>query len=144
MNSIKDDEFLQTFMQIKHNDILLPGELHRPTDKNTGICVFVHGSGSSRFSPRYIAKVLRSRGIGTFLLDLLTPEEEQIDEVTRHLRFNIEMLAERVVSVIDHFGKGEDLKGLPIGLFGASTGGGAALLAALKRPDRVRLVISGK
>ncbi|CAG8624509.1 18486_t:CDS:2 [Gigaspora margarita] len=86
--SDNNTENLRTFVQIIHDDDILPGELYR-TNKDIGVCIFVHGSGSSRFSPRYVAGVLRSHGIATFLLDLLTPQEEQVDKVTRHLRFNI-------------------------------------------------------
>ncbi|CAG8599335.1 1736_t:CDS:2 [Diversispora eburnea] len=141
-DSNKSSEFIQNFIQTKVDNIILNGELYRPTNKNAGICIFVHGSGSNRFSPRYVAKVLRSYGIGTYLLDLLTLEEERIDELTRHLRFDIDMLSKRVVSVIDQIHKDETLKGSPIGLFGASTGGGAALLAAYERPNHVKLVVS--
>ncbi|RHZ45623.1 hypothetical protein Glove_668g35 [Diversispora epigaea] len=145
LNSDKNkdgSEYIQNFIQTKVDNIILNGELYRPTNKNAGICIFVHGSGSNRFSSRYVAKVLRSYGIGTYLLDLLTLEEEKIDEMTRHLRFDIGMLSKRVVSVIDHIHKDETLKGSPIGLFGASTGGGAALLAAYERPNHVKSVVS--
>ncbi|CAG8602280.1 dienelactone hydrolase [Gigaspora rosea] len=139
--SDNNTENLRTFVQIILDDNILPGELYR-TNKDIGVCIFVHGSGSSRFSPRYVAEVLRSHGIATFLLDLLTPQEEQVDKVTRHLRFNIDLLAKRVVSVIDQFKKDSTIKDLPIGLFGASTGGGAALLAAHERPNEVKAIIS--
>ncbi|CAG8559266.1 1241_t:CDS:2 [Paraglomus brasilianum] len=129
-------------IEIQHVDKTLPGDFCSPTRKNAGIVIFVHGSGSSRFSPRFVAEILRSRGVGTFLLDLLTPREEAIDERTRHLRFDIEMLSQRVASVIDYFAQDKRTQGLPIGLFGASTGGGAALLAASLCPNQIATVVS--
>ena len=89
-----------------------------------------------------MARVLREAELGTLLLDLLTPEEERIDEVTRHHRFDIGMLADRLVAAIDWLADQPDTSGLPLGLFGASTGGGAALVAATKRPARVGAVVS--
>jgi dienelactone hydrolase len=86
--------------------------------------------------------VLRDGGLGTLLLDLLSPEEERIDEVTRHLRFDIPMLADRLVAAIDWLAAQPDTRDLDVGLFGASTGGGAALVAAAKRPERVGAVVS--
>ena len=110
----------------------------------TGLVLFAHGSGSSRFSPRnrHVARLLNEAGLATVLADLLTPEEEREDEVTRALRFDIGLLARRLVSAIDwlaaHFGGGQ----LRVGLFGASTGAAAALVAAADRPDRVAAVVS--
>jgi pimeloyl-ACP methyl ester carboxylesterase len=106
--------------------------------------LFAHGSGSSRFSPRnrYVARVLRDGGLGTLLLDLLSPTEEQVDEVTRYHRFDIPMLADRLVVAIDWLATEKSTAQLPIGLFGASTGGGAALVAAAERPRRVAAVVS--
>ncbi|CAG8559916.1 2116_t:CDS:2 [Paraglomus occultum] len=129
-------------IEIRHEDKTLPGDFYSPTKRNAGIVIFVHGSGSSRFSPRFVAEVLRSRGVGMFLLDLLTPQEEAIDESTRHLRFDIEMLSQRVASAIDYFAQDNRTQGLPIGLFGASTGGGAALLTASLRPNQTATVVS--
>lgn len=118
-------------------NLLLPGEA-------TGVVLFAHGSGSSRFSSRnrFVASFLRERGLGTFLIDLLTPEEERIDEVTAHLRFDIAMLADRLVSTIEWLASWPETKSLEIGLFGASTGGGAALVAAARRPERIGAVVS--
>jgi putative phosphoribosyl transferase len=110
----------------------------------TGIVVFAHGSGSSRFSPRnrYVASVLNSAGLGTLLMDLLTEEEEQRDEITRELRFDIGMLADRVVSVVDWIARAEITRGLKIGCFGSSTGAAAALIAAAARSETVAAVVS--
>lgn len=109
-----------------------------------GVVLFAHGSGSSRFSSRnrYVARVLRDAGLATLLLDLLNPAEERVDEITRELRFDIPLLARRLVGAIDWLAEEEDTARLPIGMFGASTGGGAALVAAAERPDRVAAVVS--
>jgi pimeloyl-ACP methyl ester carboxylesterase len=109
-----------------------------------GLVVFAHGSGSGRFSPRNraVADVLHGEGLGTLLLDLLTEDEQRVDEVTREHRFNIELLAQRVVAAIDAAGQRPQTAGLPIGLFGASTGAAAALAAAGRRPAAVKAVVS--
>jgi dienelactone hydrolase len=109
-----------------------------------GIVLFAHGSGSSRHSPRnrYVAEELRAGGLGTLLVDLLTPNEEIVDLRTRELRFDIGLLAERLVGAIDWLGTERSTRDLTVGLFGASTGGGAALVAAARAPDRVGAVVS--
>jgi pimeloyl-ACP methyl ester carboxylesterase len=109
-----------------------------------GVVLFVHGSGSSRHSPRnrYVAGELQRGGLGTVLVDLLTQEEEQVDERTAELRFDIGLLASRVMALIDWMVDHEPTAGLPIGLFGASTGAAAALVAAAERPDPVKAVVS--
>jgi putative phosphoribosyl transferase len=109
-----------------------------------GLVVFAHGSGSSRFSPRnrYVAGVLEEAGLATLLVDLLTPEEEQVDLRTRELRFDVELLAGRVLGAADWAGRDERTAGLGLGLFGASTGAAAALVAAARRPEAVRSVVS--
>jgi pimeloyl-ACP methyl ester carboxylesterase len=106
--------------------------------------LFVHGSGSGRLSPRnqLVAAVLREHGIATLLFDLLTEVEERIDLQTRHLRFDIDLLTRRVVQVLDWVRGEEELADLPVGLFGASTGAAAALVAAVRRPDVVAAVVS--
>jgi putative phosphoribosyl transferase len=121
----------------------LDGDLILPQDAS-GLVVFAHGSGSGRHSPRNraVAAALRESGLGTLLLDLLTPEEEIVDEETAELRFDIPFLAERLAGVTETLARDPRAKGLPIGYFGASTGGGAALLAAAARPDLVRAVVS--
>jgi dienelactone hydrolase len=110
----------------------------------TGVVLFAHGSGSSRFSSRnrHVAQALRAGGLATLLMDLLTPEEEAVDLRTRHIRFDIPLLAGRLVGAVDWLAKYEATARLPVGLFGASTGAGAALVAAARRPDRVRAVVS--
>lgn len=121
----------------------LEGTLTVP-GKPLGLVLFAHGSGSSRFSPRncYVAELLNDGGIATLLFDLLTPQEEVIDQRTTHLRFNIPLLAERVVQVTQWL-RGEPLvAGLPLGYFGASTGAAAALVAAAEIPDAVAAVVS--
>jgi pimeloyl-ACP methyl ester carboxylesterase len=116
-----------------------------------GVVVFAHGSGSGRHSPRNtaIADVLVDAGFGTLLVDLLTPEEDAEDQVTAAFRFNIPLLAARVVGSIDWLASDAAigdlpprLKALPVGCFGASTGAAAALIAAAERPARVKAVVS--
>lgn len=108
----------------------------------TGLVLFAHGSGSSRFSSRnrYVAEVLRKGGLGTLLIDLLTHQEELVDTRTAHLRFDIELLADRLVGTTDWLGSHHAK--LKIGLFGASTGGGAALVAAARIPERIHAIVS--
>ena len=109
-----------------------------------GIVLFAHGSGSSRHSPRnrYVAGVLRAAGLATLLMDLLTVDEELVDQRTGHLRFDITLLAGRLVAATDWLASGPTSRGLAVGYFGASTGAGAALVAAAQRPERVRAVVS--
>jgi putative phosphoribosyl transferase len=113
-------------------------------DRATGLVVFAHGSGSSRFSSRNrtVAESLQRRGLGTLLLDLLTREEESVDIHTREYRFDIDRLGTRVVVATDWIQNREDLLWLPIGYFGASTGAAAALIAAAERPSIARAVVS--
>ncbi|HTO87512.1 MAG TPA: dienelactone hydrolase family protein [Thermoanaerobaculia bacterium] len=108
------------------------------------IVVFAHGSGSSRHSPRnrFVAAALRQERLGTLLLDLLTAGEEAIDAGTGHLRFDIELLADRLVAATDFLARQTSTRGLPVGYFGASTGAAAALVAAAQRPDRIAAVVS--
>jgi dienelactone hydrolase len=137
------DDNLERTVSIPADGVTLEGTLGVPPAA-LGIVLFAHGSGSSRFSPRnrYVARTLRSAGLGTLLLDLLSPSEEQVDEVTRHHRFDIPMLARRLVLAIDWLAAEPATANLPVGLFGASTGAGAALVAAAERPDRVAAVVS--
>ncbi|ACL57299.1 dienelactone hydrolase family protein [Methylobacterium nodulans] len=109
-----------------------------------GVVLFAHGSGSSRFSPRNrsVARRLNEAGFATVLADLLTPDEERIDRSTGHLRFDIGFLAGRLCIISDWLADQPTLSNLPCGLFGASTGAGAALLAATARPRRVGAVVS--
>jgi dienelactone hydrolase len=123
--------------------VVLDGGFAVP-DGARGVVLFAHGSGSSRHSPRnrFVAEALREGALATLLLDLLTPEEEAADARTRQLRFDIALLAERLVGAIDWLAHQAAARGLPVGLFGASTGGGAALVAAAERPDAVGAVVS--
>jgi dienelactone hydrolase len=109
-----------------------------------GVVLFAHGSGSGRHSPRnrFVARALREAGLGTLLIDLLTVEEEQADVISAEFRFDIRLLAERVVGGIDWLAGLDATAGLPVGLFGASTGAAAALVAAARRPERVAAVVS--
>jgi putative phosphoribosyl transferase len=109
-----------------------------------GLVLFAHGSGSSRLSPRnrHVARLLNEAGFATVLADLLTPAEESIDERTRELRFDIELLAQRLAAAAAWLAAQQETRGLPLGYFGASTGAAAALLAAARRPDAVRAVVS--
>jgi dienelactone hydrolase len=123
--------------------VTLDADLHVP-DRAAGLVIFAHGSGSSRFSRRNraVAGALESAGFGTLLLDLLTRDEEAVDERTREYRFDIDMLGGRVAGAIDWAATRADVRDLPIALFGASTGAAAALIAAAARPHAVRAVIS--
>lgn len=118
-------------------DVVVPADA-------TGIVLFAHGSGSSRRSPRNraVADVLNQHAQATVLVDLLTPEEEQLDVQTAQLRFDIDHLARRLVGIVDWLVTGAEVPRLPVGLFGASTGAAAALVAAADRPDVVPAVVS--
>ena len=130
-------------VRIAAGDAQLEGNLLVPGRVN-GVVLFAHGSGSSRFSSRnrYVAEVLREGGLGTLLIDLLTREEEAVDMRTAHLRFDIDLLADRLVSAVEWLGANPQTKNLRVGLFGASTGGGAALVAAARVPERIAAVVS--
>lgn len=123
--------------------VALAGDLVLPPSAR-GLVAFAHGSGSSRKSPRnrLVAATLEEAGLGTLLFDLLTPGEEARDELTREHRFDIPLLAARLVGAVDWLRRGEETRGLPLGLFGASTGAAAALVAAAERPDEVAAVVS--
>lgn len=121
----------------------LDGDLAVPEHAG-GLVLFAHGSGSSRHSPRNraVAGTLNQRKLATLLVDLLTVEEEQVDARTREYRFNIGLLADRLIGMIDWLREQPETAALPIGLFGASTGAAAALVAAAARPYAVRAVVS--
>lgn len=121
----------------------LEGALAVPANAK-GLVVFAHGSGSSRHSPRnrYVAGVLQRAGLGTLLMDLLTQDEDEIDQQTRQYRFDIGLLANRLTAAIDWLAQRPETRDFGIGLFGASTGAAAALRAAAARPDLVRGVVS--
>jgi putative phosphoribosyl transferase len=124
-------------------DVELSAEVRLPTNTRA-LVIFVHGSGSGRSSPRnqYVADALAQRGLGSLLFDLLTESEQRLDNWTRELRFDIPLLARRLVDVIDWIGRDPELSTLRIGLFGASTGAAAALVAAAERADVVAAVVS--
>ncbi len=130
-------------ISIKAGHVTLEGNISIP-EGAAGIVLFAHGSGSSRLSPRnrFVAEELNKKGIATLLFDLLTPEEEVVDDQTAHLRFDIPLLAQRLVDTTDWILRNPDLSSLKIGYFGASTGGGAALVAAAERPKVVKAVVS--
>jgi dienelactone hydrolase len=137
-------------VNIRVGDAGLVGVLTMPP-RARGVVVFAHGSGSSRLSPRNtaVADVLVAAGFGTLLLDLLTPEEEAEDRVTARLRFDVRLLAERVIGAIEWLDADAivgdlppRIRQLPLGCFGASTGAAAALIAAARRPHRVAAVVS--
>ena len=121
----------------------LPGSLALP-EGATALVIFAHGSGSSRFSTRnqFVARQLNEAGLGTLLFDLLTADEHDIDELTRSMRFDIDMLGVRLSRTVDWAELFEATRDLHIGLFGASTGAAAALVAAAARPDAVGAVVS--
>jgi len=125
------------------NDIKLYGNLNVP-DETQGLVVFVHGSGSSRFSPRnqFVANIINQAGLATLLFDLLTQEEEVIDQQTRQLRFDIPLLTERLINVTDWLTKQSRLKNLSLGYFGSSTGAAAALIGAAELSDLIKAVVS--
>jgi putative phosphoribosyl transferase len=130
-------------VSVPAGEVTLKGTLTLPGGRG-GVVLFAHGSGSSRFSPRnrFVAGELQSAGLATLLIDLLTTEEGARDELTRELRFDIPLLAERVVAMVDWAARNQDTRRMAIGIFGASTGAGAALIAAAERPDAVAAVVS--
>jgi dienelactone hydrolase len=130
-------------VRIPAGEATLEGEIHVPASAS-GIVLFAHGSGSSRHSPRnqYVARVIRAAGIGTLLFDLLTPEEEVIDLRTHYLRFDIPLLAERLEDATAWVTHTDETRYLHVGYFGASTGGGAALVAAARLSESVGAVVS--
>jgi pimeloyl-ACP methyl ester carboxylesterase len=133
----------QQDITIPVGDIALEGSLAFPRGA-AGLVIFAHGSGSSRHSPRNrrVASQLHERGLATLLFDLLTAGEERVDAVDATLRFDVELLAERLVLATDSVVAGGRSRGLPIGYFGGSTGAAAALIAAARRPARISAVVS--
>ena len=130
-------------VRIAANGVTLAGDLSVP-DGACGIVLFAHGSGSSRHSRRNrsVAEALRAGRLATLLIDLLTAEEEAVDRRTMHLRFDVGLLARRLVGATEWLAQEGDTAHLQVGYFGASTGGGAALVAAAERPDAVAAVVS--
>ena len=133
----------ETEIKIPARDAMLDGNLSVP-EAARGLVLFVHGSGSSRHSPRnrFVAQTLNDAGLATLLFDLLTAEEESVDIHTRQHRFDIGLLAERLGSATDWASREAGVRDLRIGYFGSSTGGGAALVAAAEHPERVAAVVS--
>jgi len=134
---------LETMVRIPAGGVVLEADLTVP-DSPAGVVLFAHGSGSSRQSPRnrMVAAHLRGLGFATVLADLLTSIEERVDEQTARLRFDIGLLAGRLVAAVDWLRGRDEIGALPVGLFGASTGAAAALVAAAGRPDVVAAVVS--
>jgi putative phosphoribosyl transferase len=134
---------LESAVRIPAAGVILDGDLVVPANA-AGVVLFAHGSGSSRHSPRnrMVAERLHEAGYATLLMDLLTPEEDQIDSRTRKFRFDISRLASRLSGAIGWLSERAETASMPLALFGASTGAAAALIAASEAPDHVRLVIS--
>jgi putative phosphoribosyl transferase len=130
-------------VQIQAGPAVLSGNLTIP-ENSKALVLFAHGSGSSRHSPRnqFVARILNRASLGTLLFDLLTPEEEAFDNYTREHRFNIGLLAERLIDATTWAGQQEETRDLRIGYFGSSTGGAAALVAAADLPQDVGAVVS--
>jgi putative phosphoribosyl transferase len=133
----------ETLVHVPAGDATLEGELVL-AEQATGVVLFAHGSGSSRHSSRnkYAAEALQTAGLATLLIDLLTREEEVIDQHTAHLRFDIQLLAVRLLAATQWLGEEPSTDTLGVGYFGASTGAGAALVAAAAEPERIRAVVS--
>jgi putative phosphoribosyl transferase len=140
--NLSEQGFVSTEARIPAGRKLLAGMLSVPAEAR-GVVVFVHGSGSSRHSPRnqYVARILHEARLGTLLFDLLTAEEEQEEQFTRHLRFDIPLLAERLKAAADWLAGQGSVSEEPLGYFGSSTGAAAALVAAAEA-GRVRAVVS--
>jgi putative phosphoribosyl transferase len=130
-------------VRIQAGSVTLEGDLQVP-DQATAVVLFAHGSGSGRHSTRNraVAGELQVAGLATLLIDLLTLAEEAVDQQTAHLRFDIPLLAERLVAATHWLGNEPSTRSFPVGYFGASTGGGAALVAAAALPEKVSAVVS--
>ena len=138
-----DSGNVERLVNVPVGEVSLEGNLVVPGVAQ-GVVAFAHGSGSSRHSPRnrFVAGVLQEAGLATLLIDLLTPEEERVDLRTAHLRFDIGLLADRLAGATDWLKQHPETQQLRVGYFGASTGGGAALVAAAERPHLVDAVVS--
>lgn len=134
---------MEELVQVPAGHAVLSGDLVVPEGVR-GIVLFAHGSGSSRHSPRnrFVARTLQHRRLATLLVDLLTPEEEAVDLRTAQYRFDIELLGRRLTDLVDWLREDRRTRGLRVGLFGASTGAAAALIAAAERPEAVHAVVS--
>lgn len=143
MNGSSDSKRQEAAVLIAIDSAVIEGDLV-VTEGSEGIVLFAHGSGSSRHSPRnkFVARTFEEGNLSTLLLDLLTREEETADLKTGSLRFNIDLLASRLVGAIDWLKRRDQTKDLKLGAFGSSTGAAAALIAATKRPEYVEAVVS--
>ena len=133
----------ESVVRIPVDEALIEGNLAVPSGAK-GVVLFAHGSGSSRFSPRnqYVAKALNNAGIATFLIDLLTKEEEEMDTYTAQFRFDVALLAHRLTGATEWLKTNPATRKLALGYFGASTGAAAALIAAAKLPKDIKAVVS--
>ena len=140
---MKRSMLYETLVHVPSGDATLEGELVVP-EQASGVVLFAHGSGSSRHSSRnkFVAGALQAVGLATLLIDLLTREEEAIDQHTGHLRFDIPLLADRLLAATRWLGEEPSTGALEVGYFGASTGAGAALVATAAEPERIGAVVS--
>jgi dienelactone hydrolase len=143
MEDLMADEREERLVRVPAGRVTLEGNLTVP-EAARGIVLFAHGSGSSRHSPRnrYVARLLNDAGLASLLIDLLTPEEEVVDRRTADLRFDIRLLAGRLVAATDWLTQQPSTRQYRIGYFGASTGAAAALVAAAERPEVIGAVVS--
>ncbi len=138
-----NEKFDSELLNITIDSAVIEGDLTIPNDAK-GVVLFAHGAGSSRHSSRNntVADELNQAGFGTLLIDLLTPEEKEIDKRTRQIRFDIDRLGKRVSGTVDWLSENSKTKDLSIGIFGSSTGAAGALIAAAQRPEEVEAVVS--
>lgn len=143
MTQVQTETGEERLVHVRAGIVTLTGNLVVP-DGASGVVLFAHGSGSSRLSPRNrsVARRLSERGLATLLIDLLTPEEERVDIETAHLRFDIDLLADRLAGAKEWLTDQPDTRNLRIGYFGASTGAAAALVAAAVQPESIGAVVS--
>jgi dienelactone hydrolase len=143
MTQVQTETGEERLVHVRAGIVTLTGNLVVP-DGASGVVLFAHGSGSSRLSPRNrsVARRLSERGLATLLIDLLTPEEERVDIETAHLRFDIDLLADRLAGAKEWLTEQPDTRDLRIGYFGASTGAAAALVAAAVQPESIGAVVS--
>lgn len=142
MKSLRERDS-EKLVSVTAGTVTLQGNLAIPAGSR-GMILFAHGSGSSRHSPRnrYVADIFNKAGLATLLIDLLTPEEDIVDRRTQNLRFDIELLASRLVGATDWLRQSRTTCFLNLGYFGASTGSAAALIAATERPDLINAIVS--
>src|ERR671932_1952781 len=143
MNGAYGSNVEERLVRVPADTVVLEGNLGVP-DGARGVVLFAHGIGSGRDSPRnrYVARVLREAGLATLLIDLLTVEEEEVDLRTRHLRFDIGLLAERLGGATEWLARNSATRNLWVSYFGASTGAGAALVAAAEHPESISAIVS--